>query len=176
MRPFGGATDQGRAFAVPSCDEAAEPLQNTHRCDRRPEAVRTVCHFRSFAEDVALHSTASGWWGAKGAPFRQSCCEKTCCCNTFYIKKNAHLAALPEKSLLLNTNAAGSGVLFFDARFFLMRVFFDARFFFPRGVYKVLTAKSVVYVRRQGPLFGSPLAAAPPPLPGWQRRCRICTF
>jgi hypothetical protein len=95
-------------------------------------------------------------------------------------KKNAHLdqkktrlAALPEKSLLLNTNAAE---LMAAAFFFLMRVFFYARFFFPRGVYKVLTAKSVVYVRRQGPLFGSPLAAAPPPLPGWQRRCRICTF
>lgn len=170
MRPFGGATDQGRAFAVPSCDEAAEPLQNTHRCDRRPEAVRTVCHFRSFAEDVALHSTASGWWGAKGAPFRQSCCEKTCCCNTFYIKKNAPGSAAREIATSPTQTLAA-------AFFFLMRVLFLMRvFFFPRGVYKVLTAKSVVYVRRQGPLFGSPLAASPPPLPGWQRRCRICTF
>ena len=124
MRPFGGATGQGRAFAVPSCDEAAEPLQNTHRCDRRPEAVRTVCHFRSFAEDVALHSTASGWWGAKGAPFRQSCCEKTCCCNTFYIKKTRIWQRCQRNRYSSNTNA-GSGVLFFDARFFLMRVFFS---------------------------------------------------
>ena len=177
MRPFGGATDQGRAFAVPSCDEAAEPLQNTHRCDRRPEAVRTVCHFRSFAEDVALHSTASGWWGAKAAPFRQSCCEKSkkrSCCTaaiTKTAKKKKRAWQRCQRNCYSSNTNAGS-----DARFFLMRVFFDARFFFPRGVYKVLTAKSVVYVRRQGPLFGSPLAAAPPPLPGWQRRCRICTF
>ena len=134
LRPFGGATDQGRAFAVPSCDVAAEPLQNTHRCDRRPEAVRTVCHFRSFAEDVALHSTASGWWGAKGAPFRQSCCEKTCCCNTFYIKKTRIWQRCQRNCYSSNTNAGSDQRnCYFDARFFLMRVFFLCAFFFSQG-------------------------------------------
>ena len=40
---------------------------------------------QAFAEDVAEHSTANGWWAAKVAPFRQSCCgkkKKRSCCTT----------------------------------------------------------------------------------------------
>ena len=122
-----------------------------------------MCHFRSFAEDVALHSTASGWWGAKAAPFRQSCCEKSkkrSCCTaaiTKTAKKKKRAWQRCQRNCYFPNTNADSGAFFFDARFFLMRVFF-----FLRGVYKVVVAKPVVCVRRQGPLWGSPLAAPPP--------------
>ena len=134
LKPFGGATRQGRAFRSPSRVETVLPLYSTYRCGRRPETVRTVCHFRSFAEDVALHSTASGWWGAKAAPFRQSCCEskKRSCCTaaiTKTAKKKKRAWQRCQRNCYFPNTNADSGAFFFDARFFLVRFFFP-RFFF----------------------------------------------